>query len=103
MREDIGRGDGGRPEPLELHERHHPGAGGQRARRHRVHALLGWRPGQLHRSGHIQRVSGGSGSGRGWPYGLLPQPVLDVRRVRGDGPFAVRHDIWPRGDATTAP
>jgi len=41
MREDIGRGDGGRQEPLELHEWHYQGTGGQRARGHRVHAVLG--------------------------------------------------------------
>jgi len=40
MREDIGRGDGGRQEPLELHEWHYQSPGGQRAYGHRVHALL---------------------------------------------------------------
>lgn len=55
-REDIGRGIDRGQESLELHAGRAPRVDGQRARRHRVHAVRGRRPGQLHRSGLVQRV-----------------------------------------------
>jgi len=78
--EHIGRGDDGRHEPLELHERRAAGARRQRARGHRVHAVsvAGRSPaaGQLHGGGHVP----GNTDRRQPPVGGRPAKVEDSLR-----------------------
>lgn len=97
---DIGRRDDRRQKPLERHERRPPGAGGRRARRHRVHSVRGRRPRKLHGSGHIRRVPDGNRLGRAGTAAKLREPGQDVADVRRPGPGAVRHNLRERPDET---
>lgn len=99
--EHIGRGDDGRHEPLELHERRAAGARRQRARGHRVHAVpvAGRSPaaGQLHGGGHVP----GNADVRQPPVDGRPEKVEDSLRphvrLGAARPERVRKDLRPPG------
>lgn len=91
--ESVGRGNDRGQEPLELHAGRSPGAHRSRAHGHRVHAVPGRRPRELHGGGHISGVPHEAGRGPGRGARDVRRAVVDTAADRHRQPVAVRRHI----------
>jgi len=94
--EGVGRGNDSGQEPLELYAGRAPGAHRRRAHGHRVHAVPGRRPGQLHGGGHVRGVPHEAGRGHVRGDGQVRRAVVHTAADRHHQPVAVRRHIRGR-------